>query len=135
MSDSPGSIENCEGWYLEREREIAGAQDSDEIERVLQQIREHVIAKRCFAYWLSEAQLAAGKALRRLTEKKARGMTYNERNRRVRHMWKIGFNTFEIARDLELTEPEVEQIIFEMVSKNKRPATVIQHRVDEAEVA
>jgi uncharacterized protein (DUF934 family) len=62
-------------------------------------------------------------------------MTYNERNRRVRHMWRIGFSTFEIAQDLSLKESEVEQIIFEMVSKNKRPATVIQHRVDEAEVA
>jgi len=65
MIDFPGPIENCEGWYLERVREMNNATNPDEIERVLDQVREQVIAKRCFAYWLSEARSHAAKVLRR----------------------------------------------------------------------
>jgi hypothetical protein len=50
----------------------------------------------------------------------AGAMTYHERNRRVRHLWKIGLNTFEIAETLSLTESDVERIVFEYLSSRKR---------------
>lgn len=50
-------------------------------------------------------------------------MTYHERNRRIRHLWSIGFNTYEIAKQMNLSESFVDGIVFDSLVR-RRPKRV-----------
>lgn len=57
----PQRIQNFDGWYAERLREIKDAERPEQVERSLQIIREYSDAKWCFAHRYSDANALAAK--------------------------------------------------------------------------